>query len=1027
MESFNHERVQLPRNMIENTMFEEEPDVVDLAKEPSLHPLEPDDVEYEPRSSRLLVRGLGEHEMDEDEEDYESSAKLLGLSFMNRSSGLRNSASGYTRQGQDGSCSLPSVRTMVVSAVILVIIVSVVMVVYLLPTCTFTKEGCHKQNHTMELVYPIASNGQIFPWTKSRLPSAIKPLTYDLFLHPNLTTLTFTGSVSIQFYVAKASKNIVLHSSGLTISKVALSSAAVEQWNTVPVLEYPSFDQIAVVLSEPLREKHNYTLNIEYASNLSNTYYGFYKSKYKDENSNERLLAATQFEPLAARKAFPCFDEPAFKATFAIKLLRDEKHIALSNMPKFATTQLPDGIAQDEFAASVKMSTYLVAFIVADMKNISKMTEQTMVSVYTVPQKINQVQYALETAVKLLQFYKKMFLVPYPLEKLDLVAIPDFQAGAMENWGLITFRETTLLYNESTSSILDKRMVTAVIAHELAHQWFGNLVTMEWWNDLWLNEGFATYMEYYSLQKVFKDLQADDDFLDVRFKAMMKDTLNSSHPISSDVQTPEQIEEMFDVLSYLKGSSILLMLQRLVSEAVFTEGIRDYLHDHSYGSTKSDDLWDSMSKQTGDLDVKELMRTWTTQKGLPLVTVTKKGLNVTVQQERYLRSSDSSMQTPGAKYLWHIPLTYHTNSCHIDFSECDKVFILTKEKDTIVLTEDVSWIKFNVDMAGYYVVHYGEEGWQALGEQLQKDHTFFSYKDRANLINNIFGLSGIGKVSLEDVFNLLAYLGKESYTAPITEALFQLDLIHSLVEKRGLFLLSGRVEQYVLGLLNSTIRNQTWTDEGTLSERELRTKLLSFACSHGCKTCQSKALELFNEWKESNGTMSLPTDVMKIVFKAGANTEEGWKTLLNEYKSSLYEAEKTKLLDALASTDDARKLILLMQESLEGDLIRTQELPRLLATISKSVTGHLLSWDFVKDNWDALTEKFQPGSFSIQSIVTRTTAQFSTAAHLQEVQSFFASTKGKSYELNCVKEAIETIQLNIQWMERNLLTLERVL
>ncbi|XP_069082023.1 leucyl-cystinyl aminopeptidase-like isoform X2 [Pleurodeles waltl] len=1023
--------------MIENTMFEEEPDVVDLAKEPSLHPLEPDDVEYEPRSSRLLVRGLGEHDMDEDEEDYESSAKLLGLSFMNRSSGLRNSASGYTRQGQDGSCSLPSARTMVVSAVILVIIVSVVMVVYLLPTCTFTKEGCHKQNHTMELVYPIASNGQIFPWTKSRLPSAIKPLNYDLFLQPNLTTLTFTGSVSINLFVAKASKNIVLHSSGLTISKVALTSAPGGQWNTVPVLEYPSFDQIAVVLSEPLLEKHNYTLNIEYASNLSNTYYGFYKSKYKDENSNEKFLAATQFEPLAARKAFPCFDEPAFKSTFGIKILRDEKHIALSNMPKIATTKLSDGIAQDEFATSVKMSTYLVAFIVADMKCISNSTEQTMVSVYTVPQKINQVQYALETAVRLLQFYEKMFQVPYPLKKLDLVAIPDFQAGAMENWGLITFREAALLYNESTSSILDKRMVTAVIAHELAHQWFGNLVTMEWWNDLWLNEGFATYMEYYSLQKIFSDLQADDDFLDVRFKAMMKDTLNSTHPISSDVQTPQQIEEMFDALSYLKGASILLMLQNLLSEDVFKEGIRSYLNDHSYGSTKSDDLWDSMSKYTKDpdvkdpyvkdLDVKELMRTWTTQKGLPLVTVTKKGLNITIQQERYFRSSNSSMQTPDAKYLWHIPLNYHTNSCHIDSFECPTVLILTKEKDTIVLKEDVSWIKFNFDMDGYYVVHYGVEGWKALGEQLQKDHTVFSYKDRANLINNIFGLSGIGKVSLEDVFNLLTYLGKESYTAPITEALFQLDIIHGLVEKQGLFLLSGRVEQYVLRLLNRTIRNQTWTNEGTLSERELRTKLLSFACSHGCETCQSKALELFNEWKESNGTMSLPTDVMKIVFKAGAKTEEGWTTLLNMYRSSMYEAEKTKLLEALASTDDVRKLIWLMQEGLEGDIIRTQELPRLLATISKSVTGHLLSWDFVKEHWDALTEKFQPGSFSIQSIVTRTTAQFSTAAHLQEVQTFFASTKGKSYELNCVKEAIETIQLNIQWMERNLLTLERVL
>nr|XP_015307205.1 PREDICTED: leucyl-cystinyl aminopeptidase isoform X1 [Macaca fascicularis] len=1015
------DRLQLPRNMIENSMFEEEPDVVDLAKEPCLHPLEPDEVEYEPRGSRLLVRGLGEHDMDEDEEDYESSAKLLGMSFMNRSSGLRNSAAGY-RQSPDGACSVPSARTMVVCAFVVVVAASVIMVIYLLPRCTFTKEGCHKKNQSIGLIQPIATNGKLFPWAQIRLPTAIVPLRYELNLHPNLTSMTFRGSVTISVQALQVTWNIILHSTGHNISRVTFMSAVSSQEKQVEILEYPYHEQIAIVAPEALLAGHNYTLKIEFSANISSSYYGFYGFSYTDESNEKKYFAATQFEPLATRSAFPCFDEPAFKATFIIRIIRDEQYTALSNMPKKSSVVLEDGLVQDEFSESVKMSTYLVAFIVGEIKNLSQDINGTLVSIYAVPEKIGQVHYALETTVKLLEFYQNYFEIQYPLKKLDLVAIPDFEAGAMENWGLLTFREETLLYDNNTSSMADRKLVTKIIAHELAHQWFGNLVTMKWWNDLWLNEGFATFMEYFSLEKIFKELSSYEDFLDARFKTMKKDSLNSSHPISSSVQSSEQIEEMFDSLSYFKGASLLLMLKTYLSEDVFQHAVVLYLHNHSYASIQSDDLWDSFNEVTNQtLDVKRMMKTWTLQKGFPLVTVQKKGKQLFIQQERFFLNMKPEIQPSDTSYLWHIPLSYVTEGRN--YSKYQSVSLLDKKSGVINLTEEGLWVKVNINMNGYYIVHYADDDWEALINQLKINPYVLSDKDRANLINNIFELAGLGKVPLQRAFDLINYLGNENHTAPITEALFQTGLIYNLLEKLGYMDLASRLVTRVFKLLQNQIQQQTWTDEGTPSMRELRSALLEFACTHNLGNCSATAMKLFDDWMASNGTQSLPTDVMTTVFKVGAKTDKGWSFLLGKYISIGSEAEKNKILEALASSEDVRKLYWLMKSSLNGDNIRTQKLSFIIRTVGRHFPGHLLAWDFVKENWNKLVQKFHLGSYTIQSIVAGSTYLFSTKAHLSEVQAFFENQSEATFRLRCVQEALEVIQLNIQWMEKNLKSL----
>nr|AGR86648.1 endoplasmic reticulum aminopeptidase 1 delta-Exon-13 isoform [Homo sapiens] len=534
---------------------------------------------------------------------------------------------------------------------------------------------------------PKRSDGTPFPWNKIRLPEYVIPVHYDLLIHANLTTLTFWGTTKVEITASQPTSTIILHSHHLQISRATLRKGAGERLSEEPlqVLEHPRQEQIALLAPEPLLVGLPYTVVIHYAGNLSETFHGFYKSTYRTKEGELRILASTQFEPTAARMAFPCFDEPAFKASFSIKIRREPRHLAISNMPLVKSVTVAEGLIEDHFDVTVKMSTYLVAFIISDFESVSKITKSGVkVSVYAVPDKINQADYALDAAVTLLEFYEDYFSIPYPLPKQDLAAIPDFQSGAMENWGLTTYRESALLFDAEKSSASSKLGITMTVAHELAHQWFGNLVTMEWWNDLWLNEGFAKFMEFVSVSVTHPELKVGDYFFGKCFDAMEVDALNSSHPVSTPVENPAQIREMFDDVSYDKGACILNMLREYLSADAFKSGIVQYLQKHSYKNTKNEDLWDSMASicptdgvkgmdgfcsrsqhssssshwhQEG-VDVKTMMNTWTLQKGFPLITITVRGRNVHMKQEHYMKGSDGA---PDTGYLWHVPLTFITS------------------------------------------------------------------------------------------------------------------------------------------------------------------------------------------------------------------------------------------------------------------------------------------------------------------------------------------------------------------------------
>ncbi|XP_016356566.1 endoplasmic reticulum aminopeptidase 2-like [Sinocyclocheilus anshuiensis] len=896
----------------------------------------------------------------------------------------------------------------------------------------------------------LATNGLPFPWSKVRLPNYIVPVHYHLLIHPNLTTLKFNGSVKIEIDVKNNTNWVVLHSKNLKIftATVLDEHEAHLSDKVLSVLEYPAHEQIAIFSPKILTSGEKYFLYLEFGAPLSDGFYGFYKSTYRTKAGETRVLASTHFEPTSARMALPCFDEPIFKANYTVRIRRAPSHIALSNMPLEQTVEIGNGLFEDQFEASVKMSSYLLAFIVCDFKSVSGMTANGInISIYAVPEKWHQTHYALEAALRLLEFYEQYFNILYPLPKMDLIAIPDFQSGAMENWGLTTYRETSLLYDPDISSASDKLWVTLVIGHELAHQWFGNLVTMEWWNDIWLNEGFARYMEFVSLEAVYPELKVEDHFLDTCFGAIGRDSLNSSRPISSLAENPTQIKEMFDTVSYDKGACILHMLRNFLTNEGFQSGIIRYLRRFRYSNARNEDLWDSLIKTCSEedftageycysstqatknayrfagehIDLKKMMYTWTLQKGIPLVTVRRQGRKLYVGQERFLKivlPNDPSWNSLQEGYLWHIPLTYKTSH-----SEHEMKHVLTTKSDVLTLDEEVDWVKLNTDMNGYYIVHYDEEGWNALAELLRVNHTALSFKDRASLIHNTFQLVTAGRLSLDRALDLIGYLKSEIHNVPLLQGLGYLQSFYKLIEKRHIADVTHNLKTYILQYFGDVIDKQTWSDDGTVSDRRLREAILSLACDFNYPPCLEKAKQLYNSWVESNGTVSLPTDVSETVYMVGAQDDSGWAYLLEKYGVSMCETEKSKFLSALASSKDSKKLSRLLQLGMGGTVIKTQNLPSLIYMVARNPVGHFLAWDFVKKHWNELVEKFPLGSFGIRNIIVGTVNQFSSTEELREVEDFFKSITEQVSQLRVIQVATENVEKNIMWLTRNLETM----
>jgi len=571
------------------------------------------------------------------------------------------------------------------------------------------------------------------------------PTNYELEFEPLFNNFTFNGIEVITVNLQRSADLIILDAAELKIKNCHVIQG------TKIITAKPSLNEkdekLTIKLAKKIKGKAK--LCIEFTGILNDRLLGFYKSQYKDKGGKTKYLATTQFEAADARRAFPCWDEPAVKATFDISLLVDKHLDTISNMPIISKKTVGSKILY-KFGRTPIMSTYLLYLGVGEFEYLHGKLRNIKIRIVTTKGNKNKGKLSLDFTKKFLSEYERYFGIKYPLPKLDMIAIPDFAAGAMENWGAITFREAILLYDPKKSSTRTKQYIAEVISHEIAHQWFGNLVTMKWWNDLWLNESFATFMATKIVDKFYPEWDLWDQFLDdAMLQAMSLDSLRNSHPINVDVKHPAQIREIFDVISYDKGGSVLRMLENYVGVENFRSGLKHYLTKHKYSNAEGQDLWNSIGK-VARKPVSSMMKTWIDQVGYPVIDVRRENSKISLTQRRFL--SDGSKSSKGK---WAIPIA-------IEEGNHQRSILLKTHSSKLSLKNTDSNFIINSGRHGFYRIQYDDNTLANLS--LLIDEKILNHVDRWSLQNDLFSHCVSGANQLQEYLDFTtSYHDEDNY------------------------------------------------------------------------------------------------------------------------------------------------------------------------------------------------------------------------------------------------------------------------
>ncbi|XP_049817872.1 aminopeptidase N isoform X2 [Aethina tumida] len=592
-----------------------------------------------------------------------------------------------------------------------------------------------------------------------RLPRNIEPSHYRIKLIPDFENFTTTGTVRIKLNVIETTYTIIFNINEIEIDGSSLRVTSISNNEQVPIAsqEYLEGYRYKITLDKLLKAGDEYNLDIIYKGVLSKHLQGFYRITYENQEGVVKRGASTQFSPTDARRAFPCFDEPYFKAQFTISVARPADMMSLSNMPLDRTEILvgSENWVWDHYTTTPKMSTYIVGFIVACLKTKSPM--KNLVRVWSRDSLVEDSEFATQLAPKLLSFLENYFAIKLPLSKIDFVAVPEFGFSAMENWGLITFRENALLSNKVHGTVGEKMNIALIMGHEIAHQWFGNLVTPMSWNDLWLKEGFATYFEYLSVEHVMPVWNIMNNFIGAETsRAFEVDALKSARPVSANLINSQQIRETFDNISYAKGACLVRMIHHLMGSTSFRNGLINLLDKYQYSNIYCDDLFACLSKETSkdetlkDLSMKDVLDSWVKQPGFPVLNATMDYDNstLTLSQKRFFFNSSESDDS-----LWWIPVSVVTDE--EDTFDCTRAkFWLKGERKANYSLNVKDWYLLNIYTTGYYIVNYDEKNWNAIINNITK----FPEQIITQLINDSMNLARANLLDYKIPFNLLKAL-----------------------------------------------------------------------------------------------------------------------------------------------------------------------------------------------------------------------------------------------------------------------------
>uniref|UniRef100_A0A671LE46 Aminopeptidase n=1 Tax=Sinocyclocheilus anshuiensis TaxID=1608454 RepID=A0A671LE46_9TELE len=856
------------------------------------------------------------------------------------------------------------------------------------------------------------------PWDQWRLPQTLSPQTYNVTLWPRLKPdptglYIFTGMSSVVFRCLEKTNLILIHSNKLNMTKQPTLTAFGSK--PAPTIEsivmHTKTQYMAIHLKDELAAGESYELYTEFVGELADDLGGFYRSEY-NETGVKKVVATTQMQPTDARKAFPCFDEPAMKAVFYITLYHDPATVALSNGLKNSNVVFgSDGtlVTRTTFAPTEVMSTYLLAFIVTSFQTKFHQFNNETYSINA-----GQGEYALNVTGPILKFFEKYYNVPYPLPKSDQIALPDFNAGAMENWGLITYRETALLYDEEISSNGNKERIVTIIAHELAHQWFGNLVTLRWWNDLWLNEGFASYVEYLGADEAEPDWNVKDLIVlnDVH-RVFAIDALASSHPLSfkeEEIQRPEQINEVFDTISYSKGASVLRMLSDFLTETVFTQGLQTYLDNFKFSNTVYTDLWHHLQlavNGTGTSlpkSVQEIMDRWILQMGFPVVTINTTTGQIT--QEHFLLDPESKPDRSSEfNYEWFVPISWTKKEV------AQPLYWLLKK------TGDVDeWVLANIYVTGYYRVNYDNDNWQRLLNSIP-------VINRAQLIDDAFNLAKAGIIETTLALRTTLFLNSETEYMPWEAALDNLDYFYLMFDRTEVY---GpmQVSLKVKYLFDYFTRLTNWEDvpKGHTDQYN-QINALRVACSTGNEECKTLITGWFKQWMANPNVNPIKASLRSTVYCSAiaAGGEEEWNFAWEMFENATIASEKDKLRAAMACATEPWLLNRYLKYTLDPEKIRKQDATSTIISIASNVVGQPLAWDFVRANWEYIFKQYGGGSFSFSNLINGVTKRFSTQFELQQLIQFRDDNThiGFGSGTLAIEQSIERTNANIKWVEKN--------